>query len=103
VDEHQRRIWDIMIAEVDAYLTDEIPLEGLADNLRGLVAASDLRDVKLEREWWEHFNPIDMELELRTEAWAPAGSASDEHLSEALARFRRWVRQVLTTTSDERS
>jgi hypothetical protein len=92
-----------MIAEVDAYLADEIPLEGLADNLRGLVAASDLKDVKLEREWWEHFYPIDMELELRTEAWAPPGSASDERLSNALADFRAWVVEVLSKTSSERS
>jgi hypothetical protein len=100
MDEHQRRIWQTMIEEVDAYLGGEIPLEKLAVNLRGLVAASDLKAVKLEREWWEHFNPIDMELELRTEAWAPAGSASDEHLSEALATFRAWVLQVLSTASE---
>jgi hypothetical protein len=51
----------------------------------------------------DHFQPIDMELEVRTEAWAPAGYASDGHLSKALATFRGWVLQVLTNASDERS
>jgi hypothetical protein len=42
-----------------------------------------------------------MELELRTEDWAPPGSGSDEALDRALADFRRWVMDVLASTNDE--
>jgi hypothetical protein len=92
-----------MVEEVDEFEAGRIELGVLAENLRGLLGASDLKTDRLIGEWWDHFQPIDMELEVRTEAWAPAGYASDGHLSKALATFRGWVLQVLTNASDERS
>jgi hypothetical protein len=78
-------------------------LNRLAENLRGLIAASELRDIALEQDWWDHFIPIDMELELRTEAWAPPGAASDDHLSEVLAAFKGYVAATLARTSGDRT
>ena len=44
-----------------------------------------------------------MELELRTESWAPVGAASDDNLEEALANFETWVTTVVSDPSTERA
>jgi hypothetical protein len=44
-----------------------------------------------------------MELEVRTEVWAPPGSASDQALDKALADFRSWVMEVSASTDGERT
>ena len=91
-----------MLEALDQYEADEISLTTLTWQLKGLMGASDLHGDELRDGFWLHFAPIDGELELRTESWAPAGSASDEDLAEALTTFRLWVEHVLATTSDER-
>jgi hypothetical protein len=67
------------------------------------MGASDLKDERLIDEFWNHCAPIDTEHELRTEAWAPAGSANDEHLAAVIEDFRRWVNEVLSSTDDMRT
>ena len=57
----------------------------------------------LVNEWRDHEAPIDMELELRTEAWAPDGSASDEALDRALTDFQTWAPAVLDSTDADRT
>jgi hypothetical protein len=92
-----------MIEALDRYESGEIDLAKLVDDLRGLLKASDLQASELIGEFWNHFQEIDMELELRTEGWVPPGSASDTRLREALASYRTWVSQVLASTDDRRS
>jgi len=92
-----------MTESVDAYRVGRLGLRKLVNDLQGLMAAADLHDQALINEFWNHEAPIDMELELRTEDWAPPGSASDEALYKALADFRSWVTAVLASTDDERT
>jgi hypothetical protein len=58
-----------MIEKLDSYESRVIDLATLADDLRGLVAASELPDEDVV-DFWDHFQEIDMVLELRTEPWA---------------------------------
>jgi hypothetical protein len=62
-----------MIERLDSYESGVIDLATLADDLRGLMAASELRDEHLVDGFWDHFREIDMVLELRNEPWAPVG------------------------------
>jgi hypothetical protein len=103
MDEHQRRTWGRMLEQVDAYDAGDVTLAQLVTNLQGLLGATDLRDDALVREFWNHEAPIDMELELRTENWAPPGSANDDNLRGAIADYRVWASNVLATTDNERS
>jgi hypothetical protein len=92
-----------MLERLDAHEGGSIDLGRLVVDLQGLMGAADLHDQHLVDEFWNFCAPIDMELELRTESWAPAGSASDEQLSAAMRDYRLWVERVLATTNDERS
>jgi hypothetical protein len=103
MDDHQRRVWGRMIESIDAYRAGQFDLRKLVVDLQGLLGAVELHDDHLVREWWNHEAPIDMELELRTEAWAPEGSASDQALDRALSDFQTWARQVLDSTDGERT
>jgi hypothetical protein len=103
VDEHERRVWSRMIASIDAYRAGDLTLAKLVPDLQGLLGAADLHDTRIINEFWDHTAPIDMELELRTEAWAPKGSASDEHLDRALDAFEVWARSVLDSTDQARA
>jgi hypothetical protein len=88
-----------MIERLDSYESGAIDLAKLADDLRGLLAASDVHDADLVGDFWDHFQEIDMVLELRTEPWAPPESdASDARLQEGLDEFRSWVSGVLADT-----
>ena len=86
-----------------ADVTIAAPLRKLVQDLQGLMGAADLYDLTLIDEFWNHEAPIGMELKLRTEDWAPAGSASDQALDGALDDFRSWVMEVLASTVDERT
>jgi hypothetical protein len=80
-----------MIEKLDSYESRVIDLATLADDLRGLVSASELHDEDVV-DFWDHFQEIDMVLELRTEPWAPPESdASDARLRAGLDAFRAWV------------
>jgi hypothetical protein len=92
-----------MIESIDAYRAGDRDLRKLVSDLQGLLGAADLHDTALVQAWWDHEAEIDMELELRTEGWAPPGSASDENLDPALTDFQTWARQVLVSTDDQRT
>jgi hypothetical protein len=94
-----------MIERLDSYESGVIYLATLADDLRGLVAASELRDEHLVDGFWDHFQEIDMVLELRTEpSWAlPESDASDVRLREWLDELRAWVSGVLADADDGRT
>ena len=55
--------------------------------LKGLLAASDLHDRALVQESRDHFLELEIEHELRTEAWPP-GFASEDRLRDGLKDFR---------------
>jgi hypothetical protein len=103
VDEHQRRVVIQMLDEVARYRSGDIALSRLVPNLRGLMSASDFRAQKLIDDFWLHEAPIDGELELRTQEWAPPGLASDERLDEALDAFVRWVNALLADPDPTRA
>jgi hypothetical protein len=103
VDEHQRRVWNRMVEALDAFTAGEMNLITLASQLRGLVGAADLHDTNLVSQFWDVFQEIDMELELRAETWAPAGSASDERLAAGVAALRSWATALLSRTDTERT
>jgi hypothetical protein len=92
-----------MIESIDAYRAGDLDLRKLVVDLQGLLGAADLHDTDLVGEWWNHQAPIDMELELRTEAWAPSRSASDDNLDRALSEFQSWARGVLSSTDHQRT
>ena len=102
MDEHQRRVWARMIEEIKRFRDGEIELRKLVQDLQGLMGGADLHDGDLIDEFWNHEAPIDMELELRTEQWAPEGSASDARLEQALTEFAEWAQRILDTTDDDR-
>jgi hypothetical protein len=103
MEEYQRKLWEQMLERIDAFEAGTFGLTKLASDLRGLLAASDLHDTNLISEFWDHFQRIDMEDELRTERWAPPEAASDEVLNVALNDYRRWVTHVLATTDNRRT
>jgi hypothetical protein len=103
VDDHQRRVFKRMLDEVDAFDGSTSDLARLAKNLRGLIDAADLHERALMDAFWSHFQEIDMELELRTEEWAPAGSANDERLRAGIATFRAWAQSALDDSGSDRS
>jgi hypothetical protein len=91
-----------MLNEVDSFRAGRIDLASLTSNLKGLLGASDLHGTELVRAFWNHFAPIDMELELRNEKWGPKKELSDERLDEDLSSFREWVKEVLQSSNQER-
>jgi hypothetical protein len=90
-----------MIDAVDAFRAGQLALPKLVDDLHGLFAAADFHDSRLAAAWWEHEEPIDTELELRTEGWM--GFMSDEELERALSDLQTWARGVLDSTDHERT
>jgi hypothetical protein len=90
-----------MAESVDVYRTGGMDLRKLVQDLQGLMGAAGLHRQALIDEFWCYEAPIDMELELRTEDWAPPGSGNDQALDRALADFRRWVMEVLASTDDQ--
>jgi hypothetical protein len=103
MNEHQRRVWERMVESIDSYRAGRVNLGKLVSDLRGLMGAADLHDESLIDAFWNHEAPIDMELELRTEPWAPADSASDAGLDRAIEGFRAWALDTLASTDDQRT
>ena len=95
VDEHQRKMWQEMTRRIDAYEAGEVDLGSLVADVRGLFIEADPHDVTVRDDFELFWAPIDAQLELRTEPWAPPGSPSDAALSDSVAAFRRWVRTVV--------
>jgi len=91
-----------MLSAIDSYDAGNLDLGTLCSQLEGLLGASDLHDQSLVTEFWNHFVEIDIEHELRSEAWAPTASSSDEHLRDALLAYRRWVETTLAAEDHQR-
>jgi len=84
-----------MLDEINELRLGEIDLQTLVNDLRGLYVEADPHDEKVRQGFEVVWAQLDGQLELRTESWAPAGSASDEGLQRALDEFRDWVTGVL--------
>ena len=91
-----------MLSRVADYEQHGLDLGQLIQDLRGLFIEADPHDASIRSDFEAHWSPIDAQYELRTESWAPAGAASEEHLGSALGRFSAWVEGVLSAdTSTE--
>jgi hypothetical protein len=96
-----------MLRQIDDWEQGTIGLRRLVEALYGLLEASEgggVHLLELQRtgklaepadELYLRWTELDMELELRTEPWAPAGSSSDERLSTAIASIREHIQRVL--------
>lgn len=84
-----------MLERIDAYRAGSVTLAGLVNDLRGLFVEADPHDHPTRDDFEAHWSPIDAEYELRTEAWAPPGAASDERLAEVVASFASWVQSII--------
>lgn len=60
-----------------------------------LYVEADPHDQAVRDEFELHWSPLDGELELRTQPWAPAGAADDRHLASLLEAFGSWVDEVV--------
>jgi len=103
VDEHQRRVVSQMLDEVSRYRSGDLEIRALVQNLQGLMGAADFHAERLRDEFWNVEAEISMEMELRTEAWAPTGSASDERLEDGLTAFVAWVNGLLSDADPTRA
>ena len=101
MDDHQRRMWAAMVDQIREYGAGRVGLGALAERLRGLYVEADPHDRGVRDRFESMWSPIDVEHELRTEPWAPAGSGSDEALKQALGTFTDWVTAMLAADSIE--
>jgi hypothetical protein len=85
-----------MLSRVADFEQQGLDLGQLIRDLRGLYIEADSHDASIRDDFESNWSPIDAEYELRTEPWAPARAASDEHLADALGRFRLWVEGILS-------
>lgn len=100
VDNHQRAMWVRMLDRIVEFNIGTIDIKMLVSDLRGLYVEADPHDKAIQSEFEFVWGEIDMEMELRTEAWAPRGSASDERLTRGLEAFGEWVRRLLAADRD---
>lgn len=88
-------MWQRMVMSIDSLAPGSEALGILLADLRGLFVEANPHDALLQDEFAQLWNEIEMEYELRTEAWAPAGSADDRRLASGLAALRRWAASTL--------
>jgi hypothetical protein len=94
-------MWNQMLVRTEGFKADRQDLGRLTDDLRGLFVEADPHDMTIRSEFESYWSPIEGENELRTESWAPPGSASDANLDSALEAFSGWVRNLLASDSTE--
>jgi hypothetical protein len=94
-------MWQRMITETERCGSGDLSLGELLTELRGLYVEADPHDPALRSDFEEAWGRIEGEHELRTEPWAPAGSARDENLAAALSRFREWVQRVVAADNTD--
>src|SRR5947209_187360 len=88
-------MWHQMLQRLDDFDAGRVGLGQLVSDLRGLFVAADSHDPRVRSEFEALWGFIDGEHELRTQPWAPPGSASDENLAASLRDLRQWVEQVV--------
>ncbi len=90
-----------MLDDLDAFERTGDDLGRLVTNLMGLVRAADIHDEQVRSGFYDQWVKLDMEHELRTEPWAPVGSASDDRLAAGLRGVRGWVEELLADDDGE--
>jgi hypothetical protein len=100
MDERQRRVWTQMLRQIDDWEQGNLGLARLVTNLYGLLEATEMKGTEPADEFYSRWAKLDMEVELRTEPWAPTGSASDDRLNAAIASVRDHVHRVLDESPD---
>jgi hypothetical protein len=90
-------MWVAMVSKLDGYSLADNSFPELVSDVRGLFEAADPHDGAIRSAFQSLWSELDMELELRTEPWAPAGSTSDARLLAGIASLRRWVVEVVLT------
>ena len=94
-------MWREMLTAVSRYRSGELALGKLVSDLRGLYVEADPHYGTVRDAFEAAWSTIDAEHELRTEAWAPKGSASDANLGQSLDVFTAWVERVLNADDHE--
>ena len=94
-------MWQRMIDRLDDYETQRIDLATLVRDLRGLIVEADPHDASTRFDFESYWAALDGEHELRTEAWAPPGSANDDQLARCLVDLRSWIGEVLQDEDPE--
>jgi hypothetical protein len=95
VDQHQRQMWEKILKVVDDFRGGTTELGKLVQDLRGLYVEADPHDPEVRFGFEAVWSPIDGEHMLRTEAWAPVGSSTEESLASVVKDFRSFVGEIL--------
>lgn len=88
-------MWAQMITRITDYSDGQIDLTTLVADLRGLAVEADPHDPELQDDFYNRWSRLDALNELRTEAWAPAGSFREVDLDHELQAFQAWLRDLL--------
>ena len=95
VDSHQWAMWAQMNTRISDYSVGQTDLTTLVADLRGLFVEADPHDPDLQDDFYLRWSRLDALNELRTEAWAPAGSFREDDLDDELRALRVWLTDLL--------
>lgn len=95
MDAHQRAMWTRMLDRIDALDAGTVELGELVRELRGLFVEANSHDQRVRDDFEVYWSAIDAQHELRTESWAPSGTADDRALRASVDAFRRWVQTAV--------
>ncbi|MEU9890929.1 hypothetical protein [Sphaerisporangium sp. NPDC051011] len=99
VEDYQRAFIGRMVERLDAYAVGEVTLPKLVEDLRGLFEIVDPREWSIRDAFEDLWAELDAECDLRTESWAPPGSADDVHLRRSIDALRSWASRVAAGAS----
>ena len=94
-------MWEAMASEVERFRRGNLSLGKLVADLRGLFVEACPHEPAVRSEFEAMWSEIDGENDLRTQPWAPPGSASDARLDRSLSEFVKWVRGVVMADSSD--
>jgi len=77
--------------ELDEFSRGAVTLGELVSRIRGLYSAAEISDPDVRTAFETAWIKLDYENELRTEPWAPVGSATEEGLENALLGMSDWI------------
>ena len=58
--DHQKQIWKKMLKLTQDYLEDKIEFSYLVSGLEGALDASDFKDNKLIKTWYDYWTPLEI-------------------------------------------